>query len=156
MHHPDPMVKLQWGLKYMFRSLLAAAVVFLIEWFFAKNDITIFTAHGIVPAFILGIGIIYSLVFPFFKYKRWMFSVDDREIIIQRGVLTHIYTIAPIVRIQHIDVEQSLLDRMLQLGKLIVYTAGTRGVDLTIPGLPIDYAEMLRDQLRNYSAEDAV
>ncbi|MBE2188707.1 MAG: hypothetical protein IAE98_04495, partial [Candidatus Kapabacteria bacterium] len=34
--------------------------------------------------------------------------------------------------------------------------AGTRGADVTIPGLPIEYAEQLRDRLKNVTPEDEV
>ena len=44
----------------------------------------------------------------------------------------------------------------MDLATLVVYTAGTRGADITIPGLPKDYAEALRDQLKNITGEDAV
>jgi len=45
---------------------------------------------------------------------------------------------------------------MAHLGKLVIYTAGTRGADVVIPGLPIEYAEDLRDKLKNATIEDAV
>ena len=39
---------------------------------------------------------------------------------------------------------------------LAFFVAGTRGADIVIPGLPLYYAEALRDRLKNYSPEDAV
>ena len=97
-----------------------------------------------------------SIVYPVLKYKYWKFDVRVDELYIERGILTRIKTIAPFRRLQHLDVEQSVFERMMGLGKLVVYTAGTRGADIVIPGLPIEYAEALRDQLKNIESEDAV
>lgn len=93
---------------------------------------------------------------PWLSYKYWAFEVRDDELYLERGVLTRVKTTAPYVRVQHLDVEQSVLERLFHLGKLVVYTAGTRGADLVIPGLPIEYAEQLRDHLKNITADDAV
>jgi membrane protein YdbS with pleckstrin-like domain len=35
------------------------------------------------------------------------------------------------------------------LAKLIIYTAGSRGADILIPGLPLEYAEDMRDSLKD-------
>jgi hypothetical protein len=102
------------------------------------------------------IGIILTIAVPLLRYKFWRFEVREDEIYIERGILTRIKTTAPYRRIQHIDVQQSILERIAHLGKLVIYTAGTRGADVVIPGLPIEYAEDLRDKLKNATIEDAV
>src|SRR5690606_22586633 len=102
------------------------------------------------------IGIILTISLPLLRYRYWKFEVRDDEIYLERGVFTRIKTTAPYRRIQHLDVQQSMLERMVQLGKLVIYTAGTRGADVILPGLPIEYAEELRDRLKNVSIEDAV
>jgi hypothetical protein len=102
------------------------------------------------------IGVLSIFIYPSLAYKYWKFEVRDEEIYIERGILTRVYTTTPYSRVQHLDVEQSLMDRWLGLGKLVIYTAGTKGADVLIPGLPIDYAEDLRDKLKNYTSEDAV
>ena len=49
-----------------------------------------------------------------------------------------------------------MLDRMYGLSKVVIHTAGTRGDELTIPGLPLHYAEEVRDFLRKFIKEDVV
>lgn len=110
----------------------------------------------ILHFFFFILGAASSIIFPFLSYKFWRFIVRDDDVYIERGVLTRVKTTAPFLRIQHIDVIQSVLDRIFGLGKLVIYTAGTRGADVTIPGLPIEYAEHLRDRLKNVTPEDEV
>ena len=87
-------------------------------------------------------------------------EVEIKEVVLkiksELGIFTRIHTTAPFSRVQHIDVVQSILDRSFGLGKLVIYTAGTKGADLLIPGLPIQYAEYLRDYLKSYTQEDVV
>jgi hypothetical protein len=45
---------------------------------------------------------------------------------------------------------------MFGLSSLVVYTAGTKGADLVIPGLPHYYAQELQNKLKEYTIEDAV
>jgi membrane protein YdbS with pleckstrin-like domain len=93
---------------------------------------------------------------PSIRYKRWKFDVRPQELYLERGIFTFIRTTAPYVRIQHLDVRQSILERYYNLATLVVYTAGTRGADIIIPGLPVDYAYQLRDSLNQYTKEDEV
>ena len=97
-----------------------------------------------------------ATIVPALRYRFWRFEVRDEELYVERGVINRIRTIAPKVRIQHIDVSQNLFENLFGLGKLIIYTAGTRGADIVIPGLIYEYAEDLRDTLKNFSTEDAV
>jgi hypothetical protein len=102
------------------------------------------------------IGVILTFVIPQLNYKFWKFEVLDTEIYIERGIFTRIKTTAPFSRIQHLDVQQSIIERFFHLSKLILYTAGTRGADVVIPGLPIEYAQDLRDRLKDITAEDSI
>ena len=45
------------------------------------------------------------------------------------------------------DTRTSPLQRWLGLSSLVIYTAGTRGADVEIPGLTADDAERLREEL---------
>lgn len=156
MHQLAEEIKAIWSLSILFKTVLYAAIVGFVDYMFLSETekwfLPMFYSSGIV----LIIGIIFIIVWPKLFYKSWKFDIRENEIYLERGVLTRVYTVAPFKRIQHLDVEQSVMDRMFGLGKLVVYTAGTRGADLLIPGLPIQYAEDLRDSLKNLTNEDAV
>ena len=157
MNRLAPEVKTIWALSAFLRALILSIAVFVYE-LMAKGPLLnlIDLPTGMPAGLIFLIGIIISLIYPALKYRYWKFDVRQDELYIERGVLTRVKTVAPFRRLQHLDVQQSILERIMHLGKLVVYTAGTRGADLIIPGLPIEYAEALRDQLKNIDSEDAV
>jgi hypothetical protein len=51
-------------------------------------------------------------------------------------------------------VSQDILEREFALGRLIVHTAGSRSSDVVIPGLPLDTAERMRDEVKRYILDD--
>lgn len=157
MNKLDPQIKLIWSVSYFGRGFFLSIAALVFELLTMRSDFGIwFMPFGWTSAIIFALTIIFALSVPPLKYKYWGFEVRTNELFIQRGILIRIKTIAPYRRLQHLDVEQGVFERMLGLAKLVVYTAGTRGADIVIPGLPLEYAEALRDQLKNYSPEDAV
>lgn len=157
MYSLDPAVKIVWIIGNLFRTTFLTILIAIVDFFVIPNyfyDWLLPKGYTTLLFFILGAAS--SIFFPFLSYKFWRFIVRDDDVYIERGVLTRVKTTAPFLRIQHIDVIQSVLDRMFGLGKLVIYTAGTRGADVTIPGLPVEYAEYLRDRLKNVTPEDEV
>jgi membrane protein YdbS with pleckstrin-like domain len=62
-------------------------------------------------------------------YRRLGYRIDDRLLQAVRGWLIHVDTLVPFVRVQHIDVTRSLLDKMFGTASLVVHTAD-RAVDM--------------------------
>jgi uncharacterized protein len=157
MNQLSPQVKMLWSLSYMFRTVIFTVMVFAGELLFLE-PITDFLGlpFAVLSFIVLFIGVVLSIIWPMLRYNKWGFDVREKELFIQRGVITHVRTVAPFTRIQHLDVAQNPFERMMDLATLVIYTAGTRGADVTIPGLPKGYAEALRDQLKNITGEDAV
>lgn len=157
MHQLDPSIKTVWSLNLLVRTIFYTVVVFCIEYFFIQNNLPNWVVPiGYISVIIFVIGFIYSIIFPILNYKYWQFEIRDTEIYLEFGVLSKIKTVAPNNRIQHLDVRQTLFERMLHLSKLVVYTAGTRGAAIVIPGLPIDYAEELRDKLKYQILDESI
>lgn len=153
----DPSIKTIWAISGIFRTIFWTAIFLVAEFVFIRPNLNSWN----FPPFTLSASIFvlsatWAGVFPWLNYKYWSFEVREDELYLVRGILTRVKTTAPFSRIQHLDVEQSVMDRFFHLGKLAVYTAGTRGADLVIPGLPIEYAEDLRDHLKNITHDDAV
>jgi len=72
---------------------------------------------------------------------------------IEHGVFRKVKTMVPFVRIQHVDSQRGLIERTVGLSKVIVYTAGSRGADVSIPGLlPLD-AETIQEKLRDVAID---
>ena len=93
-------------------------------------------------------------------YRSWRYEVREDSLYLTRGVFTRVQTVAPYVRVQHIDARRGPIERLLGLSTLVVYTAGSRGADVTIPGLTDDRADELQTALKRLAIaseeEDAV
>jgi len=59
----------------------------------------------------------------------------------------------PYVRVQHIDTNRGPLERFLGLASLRVYTAGSQGADMRIPGLSRERAEEMQEDLKKKAIE---
>lgn len=157
MNQLDHSIKTVWGISIILKTCFYSLAVFLIDFLIIRNNLNYwFLPHGMLSLIIFVIGVVLTFVIPQLNYKFWKFDVLNTEIYIERGILTRIKTTAPFSRIQHLDVQQSIIERIFHLGKLVLYTAGTRGADVVIPGLPIEYAEDLRDRLKDITAEDSI
>lgn len=152
----NPDVKSVWTIYYIRRTLFLVIVSALLEYFILTESAKWPFPFGIIPIVVLVLGIVTTIVMPRLKYKYWSFDLRDDELFLKRGVLTKIDSTAPYCRIQHIDISQNIIERMFGLSRLIIYTAGTKGADLIIPGLPHYYAQELQTKLKEYTIEDAV
>ncbi|MFB6281764.1 MAG: PH domain-containing protein [Haloferacaceae archaeon] len=94
------------------------------------------------------------------RHRLWRYEVRDDAIYLERGVFTRVRTVVPFVRIQHVDSSRGPVERAVGLASTVVYTAGSRGADVTIPGLTPAGADDLRERLKRLAiraeGEDAV
>lgn len=103
-----------------------------------------------------GVGIALALVgaiHAIFRYRRFRFELREDALYIERGVVVHISTVVPFVRVQHVDTRRGPLERAVGLASTVVYTAGSRGADVRVPGLAPFRADGLRDRLRALAIE---
>jgi Uncharacterized conserved protein len=154
-HTLDPRVRWRWAMRGIGPVLAIAAVATAAVWV-ARVPVppAIMTAGLLV----VGGGLVWALVR--LRYRRWRYRLDPDGLTLTHGVLTHVRTVVPYTRIQHVDTRRGPLDRLLGLGAVVVYTAGTRGADVTIPGLSTREAGVMQERLRDASertaGEDAV
>lgn len=88
--------------------------------------------------------------------KRMRYLLREQDINLQRGFLFWKMVSVSCNRIQHLEVRQGPIERRFGLAVLIIYTAGTQGSDLKIPGLRFVKAQQLKSQLlNNINAEEA-
>ncbi|PSQ46213.1 hypothetical protein BRD15_09660 [Halobacteriales archaeon SW_6_65_15] len=98
---------------------------------------------------VLALGVVFALL----RYRVWRFEVRDDDLYLERGVLTRVNTVVPFVRVQHVDTQRGPVERAVGLASVVVYTAGSRGADVTIPGLTPDRADALQEKLRRLAIE---
>jgi hypothetical protein len=101
-----------------------------------------------------------GIVLAILRYRVWRFEVRGDSLYLERGVFTRVRTVVPFVRIQHVDTSRSPIERLIGLASTVVYTAGSRGADVSVPGLGPGDADDLRERLKRLAirseSEDAV
>jgi membrane protein YdbS with pleckstrin-like domain len=113
-----------------------------------------------VPVAAAGVAGVVGVGFALLRYRYWRYEVRGDDLFLERGVLVRTRTVVPFVRVQHVDSSRGPLERALGLASVVVYTAGSRGADVTVPGLTPDGADDLRERLKRLAitaeGEDAV
>ncbi len=97
--------------------------------------------------------IIFGGIHTELRYRIFGFEVRDDALYIRRGVITRIRTVVPFVRLQHVDTQRGPVERTLGLSSVVVYTAGSRQADVSIPGLVVEDADDLQERLRGLAIE---
>ena len=152
MNTLHPRIRIVW----IFRAVILGAIVGAI----GVGLSTVFAVSPILPVafavFVVILGVIHAIL----RYRNWRYVVGEDAIYLERGVLTEVRTEVPLVRIQHVDSRRSAFERLVGLASTVVYTAGSRGADVTIPGLTPGEADSLRKRLKGLvietDGEDAV
>lgn len=102
---------------------------------------------------VLGVPVIAAVLFSLLGwylkhwYLKYSYHLDDESLAIKRGVFWRHHISVPVSRVQHVDVNSGPLDRPYDLAKLVVNTAGTHYAQTSLPGLSVEEAHDLRDQL---------
>ena len=156
MRQLEPDIQKIWTAKYGLLGGIAVLASFVFELlrFFDGNPPLGYP--GLLFGIMLLGALLLTIFLPRLQYRFWRFDLRSEELYLERGVLNRIRTIVPLRRIQHLDVSQNILEREFSLSKLIVHTAGSRSSDVVLPGLKLDEAEQLRDDVKRYILEDAV
>lgn len=87
------------------------------------------------------------------RHRRFRFELREDALYLDRGVLVHVSTVVPYVRVQHVDTRRGPIERATGLASTVVYTAGSRGADVSVPGLSPTRANELRDRLRELAVD---
>lgn len=95
----------------------------------------------------LGMTLFFSL---FFASRRFLFigyARTNEAMHLKYGALFRSIRSVPLNRIQHVEYKQAFLERVFGIARLAIYTAGSGGADLTLPGLTPDDAMRFKEEL---------
>ncbi|MFQ3318107.1 MAG: membrane protein YdbS with pleckstrin-like domain [Natronomonas sp.] len=149
----EPGIQTVWVLQTAFSALILGLITSVVFAFVSVGGPWIGVAVFTV-VFLLG------AVFSVLRYRSWSYEVREDSLYLERGVLTHVTTVVPHVRIQHVDASRGPVERAFGLATTVVYTAGSRGADVSIPGLTPERANDLQTRLKQLAiaaeGEDAV
>jgi putative membrane protein len=134
---------------YLFKSIKGLLLYFV----FAAIGTNSKGNYGMfMTAFIAFIAIA-SLVSPILKYLYFTFHIEGDELIIQKGLLQKERKSIPLERIQSININQNVVQRILGIVSLEVDTAGSKAKELEIPGLERAFASEFKELLQERKEE---
>ncbi|MFT6095646.1 MAG: putative membrane protein [Nonlabens sp.] len=141
---------------YLYKSIKGLLLYFV----FAAVGTNSMGKYGMfMTAFIAFIALA-SLVSPVLKYLYFTFHIEGDELIIQKGLLQKERKSIPLERIQSININQNVVQRILGIVSLEVDTAGSKGKELEIPGLEKAFAsefkELLQERKEEINVEEEV
>jgi uncharacterized protein len=140
----DPKIRLVWIAAALIPAMVSAAITVGL----LLVDVPIAPwITGAVATLIAVLGVTFVPA----RYRSWTYLLTDTELVVRYGVVSKTERWLPRTRVQHVDIIGGPLERMLGLRHVVVYTAGTRVADLSIPGLSESAAEGLRDDMLSWS-----
>lgn len=148
----NPRVQLLWLFRVAVTAVILGAIGAGVGWWIGYDP-------GLTGAAVGTAVVILGVPHTVLAYRIWGYTVREDSLYLQRGVLVRIQTVVPYVRIQHVDTSRSPLERLTSLSSSVIYTAGSRGADVRIPGLEPDRARTLQERLKdlaNVTEDDAV
>ncbi len=107
-----------------------------LEWMMSYGHYLYF---GILALFLISIVLIY------FQFHKKSYALRQKDIIYNSGLFWKSSIVIPFNRVQHCEVSQGPIDRMLNLSELKIFTAGGSSSDLSIQGLLPDTANRIKD-----------
>jgi uncharacterized membrane protein YdbT with pleckstrin-like domain len=132
-------------LRTHWKSLVGAVLVFLVLCLAAGVGLGVLVpmvAEGsrqILTWVIVGLAVILFVAFSMLPFMRWWtttFTITNRRLITRRGILNKSGHDLPLIRINNVEYQRSLLDRMLGCGTLTLTTAAEDPLTLhDIPGI---------------------
>jgi membrane protein YdbS with pleckstrin-like domain len=94
---------------------------------------------------------------PAAAYRHYAYQVGQVDVRVMHGWWTRRVAVVLHSRIQHVDTRQGPIERAMGLATVVIFTAGSVGAMVAIPGIAEAEAEALRDLLARLSgADDAV
>jgi putative membrane protein len=105
--------------------------------------------------FVLGILALsfFSMAGSILSWFRFYYWLDDRHLMVHKGILTKQKLQIPFERIQAIKLEQSVFHQILNITKVEIETAGSKGSELTIHALPMELAHQIRAYIFDKKAD---
>ena len=135
-------------LQKILRAMWPILLIWLVKMDASK---TAFIYLGIL-AFILIIAIISYLQYYFFTFY---IDEENSDFVIQKGVLNKTRITIQLHKIQQVNINQSLIQRFINVYKLEIDTAGSDKKEASISAIPHELAIVLKDRLINYASENS-
>lgn len=131
------LMRIEWALTALILTAIAGGLIY-----FLPTLRTTWAWTIVAGAALLLIGFYLLLVEKAFPHMAY--AVRDHDILFQSGWIVRTLRVCPFNRVQNCSVRSGPLERKASLATLVLYTAGSAGADLRIPGLLQEEADRLR------------
>lgn len=132
-------------------SIISSSVLF-----FALKELPVYIPAEMkytgITLFIL--YLIWSFITTIIGFKHKSYALRQKDIIYKSGWLWKYTTTAPFKRVQHVRIDQGLIERNFNLARLKIFTAGGNSSDLSIPGLDPVTADELKEFIVKKTLQD--
>ncbi len=131
------LLRIEWLISSLFISVVVLALIIFIPELRLSGWWLLLAGGGV--AAILSYFLLQEKSFPY-----QAFAVREHDVIYRKGWFVQSTKICPFNRVQNCSIQSGVLERKWGLASLILYTAGSEGADMRIPGLLQTEAEQLR------------
>lgn len=145
----DPSIRVVWLVSGLIWAVVPL-VALVIGWAFGVPGWLL----GVLGAIAVVVGVT-AITYPLARYRNWAWRLRDDDLVIRHGVVFKLERWIPRTRVQYVDIAGGPIERALGIRTLVVYTAGSGLLSVSIPGLPQAEAESLRAELLAWSVADA-
>lgn len=140
--------KKSWIIGRVISTIIISCILIGGKFFLGKN-IDNFKAisnyYTLAIIIIIAIMIISTIVSPIIEYKQWRYMITNDKIEFTQGIYFKKRVIIPVIRIQHIQLNQGPINKFLNLFNIIIFTAG--GLH-KIPNIEAKRAEEISEYLK--------
>lgn len=96
---------------------------------------------------VLLVALVFAFIWSKLTYHFYRYELTEEGFRKELGVIIKKYVTIPYDRIQNVDIHRGIIDRILGLSDVKIQTAGTNATEGSLPGLSIEIAEKLRNDL---------
>ena len=146
---PGILVMFANSLQKTVRALWPMLLIWLVK-FDTLNKLVFF---GSVTGVVVLIGIISYLQYLFFTFH---IDEENGEFVIQKGVLNKTRITIQLHKIQQVNINQSLIQRLVGVHKLEIDTAGSDKKEASISAISHELATILKERLINHSQFETI
>jgi len=104
---------------------------------------------GIIALITFGVALVAASIIGYLKYLNFTFFVDTQndEFVVRKGILNKTRIAIPLDKIQNVNINQSILQRIVKVHGLEVDTAGSNKKEVTIKAISHMQALSLKEML---------
>lgn len=146
-------IRLVWGLRVVLFAIVVCVIGLGIAWIVDPMPELLGVGLPTVSIVVAGVVVVLELPLVHLRYAVWVYEVRDDALYLEHGVSTHVRSIVPFVRIQHVDTRRGPIERSLGLSRLVVFTAGSHRGAVALPGLNPEEARRLQHRVEELAIE---